>query len=122
MIALDLPHPIIFLYDADNGQMEIPEYVDGKTIASNRTCVSVGTQASVDGPVTLRLVKKAPKEIVESFIQIFEGVIDSPKKTLSIFTSEGASALEINVRTNHPNIIVWVDNIDVPGSVCIEAN
>lgn len=46
---------ILFLFDPTDKNVVVPAYVDGELIASTKTCISVGTQAPVDGDAEVSL-------------------------------------------------------------------
>jgi hypothetical protein len=120
-ITLSVPNAIIFLYDLASKNIQVPEYIDNVLVAANEACISVDTQADVDGEVTIKLsnnIDKSDKELCE---KVFEGVIDTPGKKLAVSTSEDDRVLEVDVKTNKSQVSVWVDNLDFPGIVLVEA-
>ena len=54
-VKLLVPNAIVFLYVIDSEDIQIPEYLDDTLIAANEQCVSIGTQAEVDGEVTIKI-------------------------------------------------------------------
>jgi hypothetical protein len=51
----ELPHAIIFLYDADNDTVEVPEYEDGAAAQSNENAVSIPAIVYFDGSVHIEV-------------------------------------------------------------------
>ena len=120
-ITLSVPNAIIFLYDLANEDIQVPEYIDNVLTAANETCVSVGTQADVDGEVTLRLSNQLAEADKDSYKKAFDGSIDTPGKKLAISTSEDDGILEIHVKDKKTQVSVWVDDLDYPSVVLVEA-
>ena len=120
-ITLFIPHAIIFLYDLANKNVQIPKYVDDVLVSSNEGCVSVGTQADVDGEVTLKLVDRLPENHKNTYKKVFDGCINTPGKRLAISTSEEEGILEIEVQDRKAQVSIWVDDVSYPGVVLVEA-
>ena len=115
------PHPIIFLYDLSNEDFRVPEYIENSLTAANETCISVGTQADVDGEVTLRLSNQIAQVDKDSCKKIFYGFICTPGKKLALSTSEDEGILEINVQDQKTLVTIWVDDLIHPSIVLVEA-
>ena len=79
--------------------MEIPECVPCHLVASTDSCISVCTQADVDGEVTIRQSNKKSEieEALSDFVEplkIFEGTLTSPSRRVGIHSSEVEKLLE----------------------------
>lgn len=120
-ISLFVPNAIIFLYDLANKNVQVPEYVDTTLTAANEGCISVGTQAEVDGEVTIRLSSQIDKSDKGSCKKIFNGSIDTPGQKLAISTSEDEGILEIDVNNKKTQVSIWADDLDYPSIILIEA-
>jgi hypothetical protein len=53
--VLSPPNAILFVFDPTNKDVVVPPYVDGELTAATANCVSVGTQADVDGDTEVSL-------------------------------------------------------------------
>jgi hypothetical protein len=115
-----VPHAILFVYDIANENVEAPEHVDNVLTACNGMCLSVGTQAEVDGEVTVRLCRKDANVDKGSCSRIFQDKIHTPGKKISIATAEFETVLEMDVDTVSSVVSVWVDDRQNPSIVMIE--
>jgi hypothetical protein len=95
--------------------------MDGRLIAANTSCVSIGTQASVDGEVTVTLEKTFGRAI-EGMQRIFSGHISCPNLKLAIVRAENTTVLECEIRSAIPNIEVWVDHDPSPTNIMVLVN
>lgn len=119
--TLSVPNAIIFLYDLASKDIQIPEYIDNVLVAANQKCISIGTQADVDGDVTIRLSSQINDSDKKSCEQVFGGLISTPGKKLAVSISEDDAILQVNVKGGKTQVFVWVDDSDFPSLVLIEA-
>jgi hypothetical protein len=119
--TLSIPNAIIFLYDLTSKDIQIPEYIDNVLVAANQKCISIGTQADVDGDVTIRLSSQINDADKKSCEQVFGGLISTPGKKLAVSISEDDAILQVNVKGGKTQVFVWVDDSDFPSLVLIEA-
>lgn len=119
--TLSIPNAIIFLYDLASKDIKIPEYIDNVLVTANQKCISIGTQADVDGDVTIRLSSQINDADKKSCEQVFGGLISTPGKKLAVSISEDEAILQVNVKGRKTQVFVWVDDSDFPSLVLIEA-
>lgn len=119
--SIYVPHAIIFIYDIENDDMEIPEYIDNELVSYNEGCISVGTQSEVDGEVEIALFSTINGSKVKSLIKVFDGSIVSPTKKVAVSTSEDEAILEIDIDSNKAAIDIWVDDAVFPSKMLIRA-
>ncbi len=119
--TLFVPNAIIFLYDVTNNDVQIPEYIDDVLISFNETCISVGTQADVDGEVALKLSSQITMTDKSLYNKVFNGSIKTPGKTLSISTSEEEGFISIDVVGQQTKVSIWTDDLNYPSIVLVEA-
>ena len=106
--------------------MEIPEYVPGDLVESTDSCISVCTQADVDGAVTIRQsnkkseIEEAISDFAES-LKVFEGTLSSPSLRVGIHSSEVEKLLEVSVETQKALVAIWVDDSRWPSKVFVMA-
>lgn len=114
---LSPPNAILFVLDPTNNDTIIPSYTDGELTAATNTCISVGTQADVDGDteVSLETTSVAPSGLQ----RIFRGVISVPGGTVAVVTSQFQRVLEANVRASAVEISVWADDLRNPARVAV---
>lgn len=115
------PNAILFLFDRGNSAVSIPEYIDGQLVASNASCVSVGTQAAVDGEVTIILESKTSSAATAGLNKVFSGALQVPSKRLAVVTAEARTVLECEVASGMPEIEVWADDIRNPARITVIA-
>jgi hypothetical protein len=115
-----LPHPIFFVFDHHNPDIEIPQHAEA-SVASTPSCVCVPALASVDGQVTISLSRHpAPPEPAFAS-QIFSGLIAAPSGHVSVVTSENQKLLELPVASARPWVRILVDDPRFPSTAWIEA-
>jgi len=112
-----VPNAILFVYDPANKQVEVPEYEDGDTVSFTDTCISVGTQADVDGEVSIALEHFSP--VCQELYLIHSGLIRTPHGNISVLTSEGEQIVTRKTNARMVKIRVYVDHAS-PGYVHFE--
>jgi len=111
------PNAILFVFDPTNKDVVIPAYVDGELTASSSTCVSVGTQADVDGDTDISLdVEGADPAGMQ---QAFFGVIGAPGGKVAVVTSQFQRVLEIEVPAGSVEVSIWSDELRNPGRIAV---
>jgi len=113
------PHPIVFVMDFLNDDVEIPEY-DPETVASNnKTCISVRTIADVDGEATVILADHLPPPTAGIAQQVFVGSINTPSGKVALVTSENQKLVECDVGKDTTELRVLVDDEAHPATVWV---
>ncbi|GAB2859578.1 hypothetical protein GCM10027277_30130 [Pseudoduganella ginsengisoli] len=112
------PNAILFVFDPANKNVIIPAYVDGELTAANDTCVSVGTQADVDGEtdVSLGFFDEAPVGLQ----QVFLGTIHIPSGRVGIVTSQFQRVLELEVPIGPLAVMIWADDLRMPARIAVQ--
>jgi hypothetical protein len=115
--VLSPPNAILFVLDPTNKDTAVPPYVAGELTAATATCVSVGTQADVDGDVDVSLdpASGAPADMQ----QVFLGVIATPSGKLAVVTSHFQRVLEVDVPSDAAEVSIWADDLRYPAHVAI---
>jgi hypothetical protein len=116
-VVLSPPNAILFVFDPTNKDVVVPAYVDDELTAATDTCVSVGTQADVDGhtEVSLEAALIAPTDLH----QVFLGAIAAPGRKVAVVTSQFQRVLEIDVLADVVEISVWADDLRNPARVAV---
>jgi hypothetical protein len=117
--ALSLDHPIIFLEDFDNPNLQIPEYSEQSVTAATPSCVSVRVVCYVDGEVTVRLVSEPSEVDLDRLVAVFLGTIETPNRRVAVVTSENEKSLEIEVPNEVTRMRVFVNRTDFPDEVIV---
>ncbi|TDF34395.1 hypothetical protein EYS14_24780 [Alteromonadaceae bacterium M269] len=120
--TLPIPYAIVFVHDLNNHEIEVPEYEDNTLITSNGECLSIGTQADVDGDVTINLSANTESIEKKGLSKAFEGTIASASKRVAVSTSEGDIVLTMEVECEITVLSIWVDDVLYPSSILIEAD
>jgi hypothetical protein len=115
--VLSPPNAILFVFDPTNTDVAVPPYVDGQLTAATATCVSVGTQADVDGDteVSLHAASAIPADLQRAFV----GAIATPGRRLAVVTSQLERVLDIEVPDKTAELSIWVDDLRNPAQVAI---
>jgi len=112
-MKLAVPNAILFVLDPSNEAVAIPEY-EG-LVSHTDSCVSVGTQADVDGETDVSLGHAAPVDLQ----LVFDGSIQTPGGSIAIWTSEGASLGRIDGLNPTTSVAIWVDDNKWPSRVVV---
>jgi hypothetical protein len=116
-ISLCPPNAILFLFDPTNRDAEVPQYVDGQLTAATASCISVGTQAEVDGETTV-CIDPSGKDC-EHLSAAFVGTIETPNRKFAIVTATFQRLLEVNVLNEICNVEIWVDDLRSPSEILV---
>lgn len=119
--TLSLDHPIIFLEDFGNPDVQIPEYSEQSVTAATPSCISVGVVCYVDGEVSVRLTTEPDLLATDRFVAVFDGTIATPNKQVAVVTSENEKVLEIEVPGEATSVRVFVNRTDFPDEVLVVA-
>lgn len=112
-MKLAVPNAILFILDPSNEAAAIPEYE--ALVSHSDSCVSVGTQADVDGETEVSLSFVGPSGLS----LVFDGHVQTPTGSIGVMTSEGASLGSIDGLTPRTRVAVWVDDDKWPSRVAI---
>jgi len=116
-VITSVHHGIVFILDPRNKEVQIPEYVKNELVAATDSCISVVTQAEVDGEVeiTLAFSEAAPSDL----IHIARGNIRVPHGTLAVDTADEGILFERDVPKGRATVSIWVDDMKHPMRVFI---
>jgi hypothetical protein len=115
--VLSPPNAILFVFDPTCRNVAVPSHVDGQLTAATATCVSVGTQADVDGETEVLL--DVDPVVPASLQRVFAGVIATPSKRVAVVTSQFERVLEIDAPDETASISIWVDDLRNPAQVTV---
>jgi hypothetical protein len=116
-ITCSPPNAIIFVYDPTNKNANTPDYIAGKTVSSNEDCISIGTQADVDGDVNIVIcADEMPPQNLQC---VFRGSLRAPGKKIIVGTAHLETLLELEITKESTDLSVWVDDVHNPASVFI---
>lgn len=115
------PNAILFVFDRGNSSVSIPDYIDGQPVSANDSCVTVGTQADVDGEVTVTLESPASLALVRGLQKVFAGSLRAPTRTVAIVTADARTVLEQSVNSDMVELEVWADDGRNPTRIVVLA-
>lgn len=116
-VTITPPNGILFVFDPTNKNVLVPEYIDGELTASTETCVSVGTQAPVDGETEVSLSASDVPPV--GMQQAFLGSIVSPGGKIAIVTAEFHRVLELDVPKGNVGMSIWVNDHRNPSQIVV---
>lgn len=112
-MKLLVPNAIIFVLDPNNSDVVIPEYKN--LVSHTESCVSVGTQADVDGETEVVLSRVAPAGLS----CVFNGEISTPSGAIAVEISERTSLGYIAGLQSKSRACIWVDDDKWPSQVAV---
>lgn len=112
-MKIEVPNAIVFVLDPDSRDIEVPEY--SGLVSSSRTCVSIGTQADVDGETDITL----DRDVSSALTCVFEGEIQTPTGAIAVVTSHMSSLARLEGCELNTKFSVWVDDLDNPSRISV---
>lgn len=113
------PHPIVFVMDFLNHDVEVPEYNPKTVVSNNDTCVSVRTIADADGEATVVLADHLPPDTAGAARRVFVGKIRTPSGMVALVTSENQKLVECKVKKDTVDLEIFVDDEVHPTTVWV---
>lgn len=119
--TLLVPNGVIFFFDDSHPDIIIPMHDGDYVVDANSSSVSVFTTIDVDGEVFVELANEISESRKENLLHVFEGHIDAPGRKVAMFTSEDDILMEVDVGGTQAKLSVWVDDLESPDTVLVEA-
>lgn len=113
-------HPIVFIFDFANKEIEVPEYDPNSVVSANDSCISVRTIADVDGEVTIELIDNSADIKDLNPIEVFNGTINFPGHKINVVNSHYEKLLEAEIFKTRAKIQVLVDDKEYPSKIWIK--
>ncbi len=117
-ITISPPNAILFVLDPTNSGVVVPRYVDGELTAATETCISVGTQADVDGDTEVSL--DISSDTLTDLHRVVSGTIITPGHKVAVVTSHFQRVLELDTSTDSVHVLVSVDDLRNPARVAVQ--
>jgi hypothetical protein len=96
----------------------IPETLGGGLIAATASCVAVGTLEENDGETSISISDEGvPSGVANE--PVFDGVIETPSKILSVCSVLEEVFLEVPVHAERTRVQVWANDSAEPDVVAI---
>lgn len=127
-IRIAPPNSIVFISDP---RSEVIPKIDkrSRAIWATPSCLAVGCLAAQDGETELTVfagdaANEAARDIANKadFDQTFDGILDTPRQTLSVSTSERQVLLQVAVPTRTTRVRVLTDHPTEPERVVVLIN
>jgi len=113
LMKLAVPNAILFVLDPTNKEAVVPQY-DG-LVSRTDTCVSVGTQADVDGETEVSIGRTVPTDLELAF----DGSIETPGRSIAVWTSERTPIGRLDELSPTTHFAIWVDDNKWPSQVVV---
>jgi hypothetical protein len=111
------PNSVIFVADPSR-PYNVPEDSGAALVASTPSCISIGTLAEMDGKTTIELGNTI--ENTTGMLK-FDDEIETPGLKIAVIDAETNSLIEMAVSYNRTNIRVWVNDLNEPDHIIIQA-
>lgn len=105
---------IVLIMDRKIGK--IPEAMHNKLVAFTSSCIAIGTLSEYDGKTTISFFDNV-NELSLSNFQVFDGVLDTPNKLISICTVLDEPLIECPVLHNSTRIKIWANDKTEPDEI-----
>jgi len=109
------PNSLLFISDPNGG--EAPDPVRGALVLSTPSCISVACLMWQDGKTEVSLGSDV--EVDESWIAAFDGMLETPNRSVVVSTVEGDAVLEAYVPRTRTRVRIWVNRPSEPDKVSI---
>lgn len=96
----------------------IPETLGGGLVAATRSCIAVGTREEHDGETSISISDEGAPSGVGSH-PVFDGVIETPSKVLSVCSVLDDVFLELSVVAPKTRVQVWANDLAEPDVLAI---
>lgn len=110
------PNSLLFISDPNGG--EAPDPVRGAPVLSTPSCISVACLMWQDGETEVSLGSDV--KVDETRIAAFDGMLETPNRSVIVSTVEGDTVLEAHVPRTRTHVRVWVNRPREPDKVTIE--
>jgi hypothetical protein len=107
------PNSLLFISDISGGAL--PDFEEGKLILATASCVSVGCLMYQDGETELAMGEL--QEVAFGGAPAFDGILDTPSRSVVISTVEWQTVLQANVPDIKTRIRIWVNHPTEPDRI-----
>jgi len=107
---------LLFISDPNGG--EAPDPVRGALVLSTPSCISVACLMWQDGETEVSLGSDVG--VHENWIVAFDGMLETPNRSVVVSTVEGNAVLEAHVPGTRTRVRIWLNRLSEPDRVAIE--
>lgn len=115
LVKAAVPNGVLFLSDAGGGTP--PEPRRGAMVLATPTCIAVACKVDCEGPTEIRLDHVS--SIDPGWPAAFDGVLQTPRRSVVVSTVEGKSLLRSGVGGSRIRVRVWLNHPTEPDRVLI---
>lgn len=105
--TIELDHPLIFVFDPESPEFELPGEEVNSPAAANEHCIVVFAQHYVDGPVSILLGDFGLH--VGSGLKICEGKLSTPSREIGVFRADNVEILSRKLKGPVSEFVIRVD-------------
>jgi len=96
----------------------IPDAMGGGLVAATSSCVAVGTLSEYDGETSISLSDEG-KALGFDSTPVFDGMLETPSKVLSICTVLNDVLLELGVPSEKTRVRIWANDVSEPDNIVV---
>jgi len=117
-ISITPQNALILVMDETIGV--IPDSMNGRLVAATVSCVAIGTISEANGQCLITLADKANSESLDSkWPLIFDGVLDTPSKEISVCSVIGERLIGLHVNEPRTSVKIWANDQREPSEIRI---
>lgn len=114
-ITLSPQNSLIFVMDHSSG--ELPEAINGQSVAFTDSCVAVGTLCEVDGETTITLTDSL--EGVRRDQMVFDGVLNVPQRELAVCSAANERLLTMKLPRPEARVQIFANDASEPDQIVV---
>ena len=114
----EMPHAVLFLFDAKYDSVEIPDYEEGHAVVSSNSALNIAVVPDFEGETSIELgvIDDAALQGLE-FLGVFK--VFCPTRQIDINSSEQEGLASYSLTSTTANLKVYVDEPDYASLVKI---
>jgi hypothetical protein len=120
-VTCELEHPILFVFEFANSEVQIPQYDEENVVSANESAISIRTIQAIDGSVTIHLGQSFPAVVKRGIKPVFRGLVSTPGCRINVVTAQNEQLLDMEVSGAVTGVLVTVDNDQHPTEIWIQA-
>ena len=108
--------PVIFSYVflADDGPVDVPEYSAVRRVAATSSCIAVPTYPEIDGETEIFL---SGADNMPAGPTAYDDVLDTPNKFFGVWTGEHVQLLGQATTYTRTRVRIWINHPTMPDRI-----
>jgi len=106
---------------SDSRDAEMPPSMLGGLIAATSSCIAIGTLCEHDGETLISLGDE-DSAVTDGQSLVFDGVLDTPNRTVTVWSVLGDPILSIDVTAEKTQVRVWANHHSEPDAIRIHVS